>query len=146
MIGMPTAKANQCRRLFPGRSQRAVKILVVLDARRSAGPYHACRHRVARERPPRAGLETVGTIAAVGDHGDRLLVVVAAKHADDGEVHHLRDLLGDGPEHLVRRRATGDERRYPAERRLLLHEPRVVGAILPPPWCHNADGNPQAWP
>jgi hypothetical protein len=75
-------------------------------------------------------LEAVRTIVPGSeDRYCRAFVVIAA---DRGirEVHDLSDLLGDGREHVGRRRPARNERRHPPERRLLLRKPPQLTGIL----------------
>jgi hypothetical protein len=63
------------------------------------------------------------------DRHGRALVVIAA---DRGirEVQDLGNLLGDGREHVGRRRSLRNQRRHPPQRRLLLGKPPRLTALL----------------
>ena len=101
--------------------ERAGKVCVVRDAGRAAGPFYLRDHRLAVERPACSRLEHVRTVAARGDDRHQAVAVVAID-PDHRYVHHLRDLVRDGGEHLCRRCARRHERRDTSQRGLLLHE------------------------
>ena len=108
-----------------GRGDRSLHVPEVVDPRRPTGARDPCRERRPVERPVRPRLERMRAVGPRADHGHRA-VAVEARELHERDAEHLRDLLGDGREHLRRRCAAGDERRDPAQRRLLLGEDRLA--------------------
>jgi hypothetical protein len=80
------------------------------------------------ERPARPRLEGMRALAPRADHGRRV-VGLEARHDDERDVEHLRDLARDGLEDRVRFGAPGDERGHATQRGLLTAE-RDVAARL----------------
>ena len=98
-----------------------------VDPRGASGPdlLGHCGDRRRFERPVGARLERTRPLTPGAHHGCRA-ITLEAPDVDDRHVQELSDLPGDGGEHLGRRRAVGDDRRDPPQRRLLL----CVQAIL----------------
>ena len=124
-IGAATAQRKPSPRRCAASSPSSA--VVVVDARRRAGPVDARRggvavHRAPCRRPARCGpspsLQPPTTVAVTSG--------VEAHHVRALRAEQPRDLLGDDAEHAPRVGRRRDRGRHPPQRRLLVHQPPLL--------------------